>query len=355
VSVTAAPRELAPIVGDINSLAPRNAMGLPLSWSPMEGERLHDDVAALRSAPVTELVRQVESVEAPTGRRYAAGALLALVGDPRIDPFRPAMLAVAGGSVRLGTAFADVERIAAGFRRQGVQAAWIRKECPDYMAELADFHIGRYLVANVEYRAFLLEVPDAAIPTSWLLGRYPAEKANHPVYSLPPEAVDRYCEWLSASTGRRFRLPTEAEWEYAAAGTERRAFPWGDEYRAGLCNTIEERLLTTTPVGMYAAGSAWSGAMDMAGNVEEYVADGYHPYPGGEVIEDDLYNLVGTEYRVARGGAFNRFHDMARSRRRHGGPLNLNFYAMGFRLAETPVLSADRGAMAVSSQICTIR
>lgn len=73
----------------------------------------------------------------------------------------------------------------------------------------------------------------------------------------------------------------------------------------------------------------------MAGNVEEYVADVYRPYPGGAAIDDHLSQIHG-EYRVARGGSFARFRDLARTRRRHGhNPLSAT-YAMGFRLAETP-------------------
>ncbi|MEU2777999.1 SUMF1/EgtB/PvdO family nonheme iron enzyme [Streptomyces sp. NPDC007162] len=326
----------AVVVGEINSLPPRAAMGLPERWTACFHEQIENEVSDLRFAPLPELTRLAESEQGAAANRLAAGLLLALLGDVRIDPMKPSMIDVPGAGVRLGTTETEATRISETHRRQGVKRSWILKECPEHTVVVADYRIARYPVTNLEYRAFLKENPSAGIPTSWHLGRYPAERANQPVFSLRPESADRYCRWLSEATGRRFRLPTEAEWEYAAAGPERNAFPWGDEYQPGLCNCVEEGIMTTTPVGMFAAGRSWVGAHDMAGNVEEYVADGYRPYPGGQVVEDDLYTTLGADYRVARGGAFNRFHDMARTRRRHGGPLNLDFYAMGFRVAETP-------------------
>jgi formylglycine-generating enzyme required for sulfatase activity len=71
----------------------------------------------------------------------------------------------------------------------------------------------------------------------------------------------------------------------------------------------------------------------MGGNVEEYVADNYSAYPGGETIDDDLLMTQGS-YRVARGGSFTRFGDLTRCARRHGW-YQRDIYAMGFRLAES--------------------
>ena len=86
---------------------------------------------------------------------------------------------------------------------------------------------------------------------------------------------------------------------------------------------------------MFAAGNSPFGVADLAGNVEEYVADDYAPYPGGSVVDDHLQQIHGR-YRVARGGCFARFRDLARTRRRHGHNPRSPAYAMGFRLAESP-------------------
>jgi formylglycine-generating enzyme required for sulfatase activity len=84
---------------------------------------------------------------------------------------------------------------------------------------------------------------------------------------------------------------------------------------------------------MFAKGCSIFGAADMAGNVEEFVADKYAAYGASLFIRDDLVDING-EYNVARGGSFARFHDLARTRRRHG-PNPCKNYAMGFRLAES--------------------
>jgi toxoflavin biosynthesis protein ToxD len=107
--------------------------------------------------------------------------------------------------------------------------------------------------------------------------------------------------------------------------------PWGSDFEAHRANTVEGGPLQTTPIGIYPEGASPFGLFDMAGNVEEFVADLYTPYPGGQAIRDEL----GTEgsYRIARGGSFTRHGDLARCRRRHGW-YNSELYAIGFRLAE---------------------
>lgn len=160
----------------------------------------------------------------------------------------------------------------------------------------------------------------------------PDYAANRPVYTVSAAAAEAYASWMSAKTGRSFRLPSEAEWELAPAGPEGREFPWGDVFEPHRTNTREAGLLTSTPVGMFPGGATPSGIQDMAGNVEEYVADDYVPYPGGPIVRDDLVEAVGC-YRVARGGSFTRFRDLARCRRRHGR-YPRPIYVMGFRLAE---------------------
>ena len=85
-------------------------------------------------------------------------------------------------------------------------------------------------------------------------------------------------------------------------------------------------------MGAFLGGDSYYGVSDMAGNVEEYVSSNYTPYPNGQLITDHLVELNG-QYRVARGGSFARFRDLARTKRRHGHNPRSATYAMGFRLA----------------------
>lgn len=315
-----------------NSLSPRAAMGLPDTLIDRLGPDILVRHAELLTQPAGVLIEILESNQ-PLARRYAAGCALALLGDPRIDALQPHMIRLPGGKISLGLPYAEVANITAQWQHVGVIEEWIRKECPVYQLDIQPFCMARFPVTNIEYYQFLQETQAPFLPSSWQLGAYPAHLANHPVWTVAPEAADAYAAWLAARTGRRFRLPSEAEWEYAASNGEARQFPWGEQFIAEYANTVEAGPLCTTPVGMYAAGRSASGIDDMAGNVEEYVADMYHAYPGGEHIADDLLVTQGN-YRVARGGSFTRFGDLARCQRRHGW-YHSAIYAMGFRLAES--------------------
>lgn len=317
-----------------NELSPRQAMGLPRGFADRLGAALLADNADLLSLETARLVTTVESTSEPPPRRFAAGAVLALIGDPRIRVFDPPMVPLPGGRVTLGLESDQVQAVVSRWQHVGVQTDWILKECPRYELDLAPFAIARFPVTNVEYRVFLQDTGSEHLPSSWLLGAYPVHFSNHPVWTLPPEAADAYAAWLAQRTGRGFRLPTEAEWEYAATQGDGREFPWGDEpFDPSRANTVEGGPLRTTPVGMYPLGRTPTGIDDLAGNVEEYTSDNYRAYPGGSPVPDDLQRTFG-DYRVARGGSFTRFGDLARCKRRHGW-YHSPIYAMGFRLAET--------------------
>ena len=280
------------------------------------------------------LLALCQNANLPLIERLVAGNLLGVLGDPRLNTYDPPMIAIEGGKVWIGLPPEEIEDVMACYHGLGLDRSWIAKESPRHSVALAKFAIGRYPITNQEYRDFLSDSGFAEIPDSWTFRRYPLERANHPVYTVSPRGADTYCQWLANKTGRAFRLPSESEWEYAASGPEGNEFPWGDRFDADLANTCETGLFTTTPVGIFTGGASPFGAFDMAGNVEEYVADPYSAYPGGDFVADHLVQIHGT-YRVARGGTFARFRDLARTRRRHGHNPRSSAYAMGFRLAET--------------------
>jgi toxoflavin biosynthesis protein ToxD len=276
------------------------------------------------------LARLVENPLAALPSRLAAGGILALVGDPRLRPV-PSMRVVNGGDVRIGLSESEVDAATARWAHVGVEREWISKEAPEHVVRLADYWIGTYPVTNGEYRDFLDATGHPERPSTWYLGAYPFDRSNHPVAGVKPADAQAYAAWLTVHTGHPWRLPSEAEWEHAARGDDDREFPWGDEFDPAKANTRETGVHTTSPVGAFPAGVSPTGAYDMAGNVEEYVADDYAPYPAGTRVDDHLVATVGT-YRVARGGSFARFGDLARTRRRHGAfPSPL--YPIGFRLA----------------------
>lgn len=328
------PTKLSIDASQINLISDRKAMGLPEHYVPGVIESEFPTFESIRGLEVIELVSIAENPEVPFKTRYAASTILALVGDPRIQVFEPEMILIPGGQTKIGLSCARVSEVAQMYRDLGVIRPWIEKEAPQFETTIQSFKIAKYLVTNLEYLAFLKDTQHPHIPTSWQFGCFPLTRSNHPVYTVSPESADTYAQWLSKKTNRKFRLPSEIEWEYAAGGSESFEFPWGEEYLDDRANTVESGVLSTTPVGIYPKGNSIFGVSDLAGNVEEYVSDDYWAYPGSQKIEDDLMQTVGSSYRVARGGSFTRFRDLARCKRRHGW-FPKNIYVMGFRLAET--------------------
>ncbi len=240
----------------------------------------------------------------------------------------PTMIEIAADDAPIGTTFADLDRLAAEFADIGVKIEWLRKEAPRFRLRIETFRIAKLPVSRVDYAVFLEqagqhEVARAHGPNTDL--------AAHPVRLSFDEAT-AYCGWIGRETGRGFRLPTEFEWEYAAAGPDAHTYPWGPDYRPGIANTSEAGHGRTRPIGETAGNVSWCGAVDMAGNVEEWTSSLYRPYPGGSPVTDD-FNPNGQSYVVTRGGSFRQHRDCTRCQRRHGAFADA---AVGLRLAETP-------------------
>jgi formylglycine-generating enzyme required for sulfatase activity len=317
------------------TLSDRERLGLPEGYVvPRLGAALAQAFADLRACSIDQLLATLASAQATLAVRIASGGLLALLGDPRIVTLQPVMVEVPGGRVQIGLAAEEVPDVLARYSGLGLDRSWIEKECPRHGVTLAAFRLARHPVTNGEYRDFLLATGHGELPSSWSLRQFPQHRANHPVYTVSAPSADAYVQWLARCTDRAFRLPTEAEWEWAAAGPQALEFPWGAHFDADLANTAETGLFDTAPVGAFVGGESAFGIADLAGNVEEYVAGDYAAYPGGQAVADHLVQIHGA-YRVARGGSFARFRDLARTRRRHGHNPRSATYAMGFRVAES--------------------
>ncbi len=166
---------------------------------------------------------------------------------------------------------------------------------PAHTVNVDAFYIDKYEVTNADYKKFI-EAIGAPIPLSWedAGGDMPKGKGKHPVVYVNWENAVAYCEWVGK------RLPTEAEWEKAARGTDGRLYPWGNKFSRKKLNFEKSRKNGTTKVGSYKKGISPYGCFDMAGNVWEWTADNYLPYPGNK-HEDEFY---GKERYVLRGGSF---------------------------------------------------
>jgi formylglycine-generating enzyme required for sulfatase activity len=213
------------------------------------------------------------------------------------------------------------------------------EEQPRHRVYVSEFKISRCPVTNAQYAAYAKENHP-----KW---RFDEGKDKHPaVYVSLKNALD-FCAWLTRKNkeGKKFRLPTEAEWEKAARGTDGRIYPWGNEFNSTKLNYIGSSKNSTTPVGNYSkeGGDSPCGAADMAGNVFEWTSDRYDanlyktrvqsdsiihdPDMHGEGITDDI------EY-VNRGGSFDFPRTKARTAFRGQAHPNQEGWCIGFRVVE---------------------
>jgi formylglycine-generating enzyme required for sulfatase activity len=243
------------------------------------------------------------------------------------------MVLVPGGPFRMGMREEEADAVAREF---DIPPDWLRKACPQHRVELAPFEIGRFPVTNGEWACFAEHTGFGERPAAWRGGRLVPGRGNHPVWGVSFEGALAYCAWLSRETGLRYRLPTEPEWERAARGCDGRAYPWGHAFDPRCANTREAGVGDTTPVGAFPSGASPCGALDMAGNVEEYTGSLYRLYPGSEGEDPDE-----GSYHVTRGGCFALDGDLARCDRRHGTPFAA---ALGFRLARSRAASTAGAA-----------
>ncbi len=316
---------------NINKMETRAAMGLA---SFQSGDQYQDpeEIQKLAKMSPSDLASLLENCQISFNIRWMAGKLLNCYGDPRIKPLQPQMIEIPAAEGLIGISASTIDEVVSEFQHYGVLAEWIEKETPQHKVNINAYRLAKYCVTNKEYEAFLLDSHEEEIPSSWLFGIFPEHLANHPVYGISVESAEAYIAWLNQKTGRSYRLPREEEWEYAAKGDDKRTYPWGEHYSADHANTVEGGIVTTSPVGLFPKGNGPFGHADLAGNVEEYLSNDYGPYPGAEIIADDLL-ITRKQYRVARGGSFTRFRDLARTTRRHGW-YESELYVMGFRLAE---------------------
>lgn len=208
---------------------------------------------------------------------------------------------------------------------------------PQHQVYVEAFRIGKHEVSNEEYKQFTdatgHKVPyvetDWADPYNWnpVTRAYPAGKARYPVVLVSWDDAKAYCHWAGK------RLPTEAEWEKAARGTDGRRYPWGDGWDHTKANTFEGGRGETSPVGMYPEGASPYGALDIAGNVWEWTESKYEPYPGNpywtEMFEKDR--------RVLRGGSW-RETGKAKGKINPDGPVSVSYGSVttAFRCAAVP-------------------
>ena len=204
-------------------------------------------------------------------------------------------------------------------------------ETPQHKLSLPEYLMGKYPVTVRQFAAFVKATGHKCNATNDV-----AKKGEHPVTLVRWDDAAAFCQWASKQTGRNVRLPSEAEWEKAARGTDGRIYPWGDQAPDEKRCNFRLNVKGTTPVGRYSPlGDSPYGCADMAGNVWEWTGSLFKPYPYN--AQDGREDPNDHGRRVLRGGAF--YYDLRRVRcgyriNSYPGSADAN---LGFRVCVFPI------------------
>jgi formylglycine-generating enzyme required for sulfatase activity len=198
-------------------------------------------------------------------------------------------------------------------------------EKPQHAVTLDAFWIDQTEVTNAQYA---LCVAAGACVQLGFTNNPNFNEAEQPVVGVSWNDSDDYCRWAGG------RLPTEAEWEYAAREPEGRRYPWGNEAPNSQRLNYNRNVGKTTPVGSYPAGASWVGTLDQAGNVWEWAADWYDIYRA-EAQTNPTGPASGSS-RVLRGGGWFDDAEGVRTTLRTGQEPDFRNDYLGFRCVISP-------------------
>jgi len=275
--------------------------------------------------------------------RAEAGDILARLGDPR---FRPDAFYLPDEPL-LGFIHIPAGRFIMGSDPKKDRYAEDREQ-PQHEVELGEYYIARYPVTVAQFNAFVEASKYQPRDPDSLRGL-----PNHPVVWITWYDALAYCDWLTAQLpqlpnlpaelrrGWRVTLPSEAEWERAARGTDGRIYPWGNEFDSDKANTIESGIGGTSAVGCFPAGASPCGALDMSGNVWEWTRSCFesYPYPNTGADRKTRERLMSDnkDGMVLRGGSWGPVSWLARCACRDGYDPGFRYHDRGFRVSLSPL------------------
>ena len=273
----------------------------------MVSARRDPDTVTLARNRMKELMASHQEPET----RLEAGEILGTLGD---DRFRDH----------------EMVKVEAGpFTRGSKEGEGYDFERPAREIYLDAFEIGKYPVTNREFKGFVddggYKKEEFWTPEGWqwrekekiLEPKYWHDRQwngpNFPVVGISWFEADAFCKWLSHKTGKQYRLPSEAEWEKAARGKDRRAYPWGNKFGEKKCNSGELGLGRTSPVGIFPEGKSPYECLDMAGNVLEWCLDWFSGSYYEKSPDRNPQGPLEGALRVLRGGSWIYLADYCRS------------------------------------------
>jgi formylglycine-generating enzyme required for sulfatase activity len=225
---------------------------------------------------------------------------------PPVKPFEPEMVLIPAGEFTMGS-------------DPSLDQEVVDEEQPQRTLYLPDYYLAKTPVTNAQYAAFV-QATGHHPPKHWIGGQPPTGKEDHPVVYVSWHDAVAYCHWLAEETGQPYRLPSEAEWEKGARGSDGRIYSWGSQRDEERCNTAGVK-----------RGVSPDGLLDMAGNVWEWTRSACEVYPyDPENGREDIRSGVGW---VLRGGSWYRNQWYARCTLRYGVYPDARYHYLGFRVA----------------------
>jgi formylglycine-generating enzyme required for sulfatase activity len=204
-------------------------------------------------------------------------------------------------------------------------------ETPEHEVTVAPFYLSKYELSRKEYRQFLQET-DHPSPKDWNGKDFPAGTEDLPVVNVSWEDANAYCDWLSKKSGFHYRLPTEEEWEFAARGTDKREYPWGNFWDKSQSNSKEAGSNSPLPVDSFATIKSPSGVINLAGNVSEWTSSDFDRYPNS-LAKAFKFPADAKPAKVIRGGNYSSPKDQLMTTSRFWQALDDKEPTFGFRLA----------------------
>ena len=205
--------------------------------------------------------------------------------------FKPDMVRITGGVFKMGR---DYER------QPGEDEAWAEQQRPAHEVTIGPFEMDRTEVTNAEYAQFVRE-NGYQPPSDWTGGAPSAGQEKWPARYVSLDDARAFAAWRSKRDGVTYRLPTEAQWEFAARGRISNRFPWGAEWMTGRANIGTN---APQPVGVYQQGASQFGVLDLIGNAGEWTSSPASPYPGNTRFTDEILKKSCPGCYVVRGGSF---------------------------------------------------
>jgi formylglycine-generating enzyme required for sulfatase activity len=337
----------------------------------------------LRRDLAQRLAQVVEGIALPGAERVRAGELLGDLGDPRpgVCTLPPAMVELPAREFVIGNTPEEADAAGKAYEQywlsKGVKEIakrvhiWPQDAINDQPLSLAPFALARYPVTNAQYQIFMqhggydpsapwwddagrvwLTHDDAATPGLhewqhrrykdrpewWDDERFGIARPNHPVVGISWYEATAFCRWLTQylNDGFEYCLPSEAEWEYAARGTTRRTYAWGDEEPDGERANFNAIYNGTTAVGCFARGATPEGVYDMTGNVWEWTRSEYRPYPYDPNDGREDGQEPARKYFTLRGGGWYDQSIGLRASSRNIRTPDDHYSNVGLRLARHP-------------------